>query len=792
MRILIDGQTLHTHERYRGIGRYFIEVLSELAARHEHSITLASFQGMDLRGLPGNISAVTIDVDAEADAALKTLQYRQGLEDIAERDGFDVFWNPNPLMDNVLFPGILKGCGNIATVHDLIPLIFPDKYLYTLSTELFEGYLSRVLKLPLYDRIIAVSNSTRNDAVKFASVGEDRITVIHEGINQIFFERQSADDKEEVSFRYGLPKDFIFTLGGPNFRKNNENLVRAFSILIKRHGKDTNLVFGSDFPKESRERLEALAKESGVFERLFFIGSVPDGDLGAVYSLSSAFIFPSLYEGFGLPILEAFASGTPVLAAENSSIPEIVGEAGLYFDGGNAEDIAEKASKLLGDKDLQNSCKEAGLKRAREFSWKKTALDTLALFESALKEERKGAAIRKTGRKKQRLAFFSPFNPQHSGIADYSEELLIHLKGKAEIDLFVDGITPSNPEIIRNFRFHDHKEFEKMAGGYDNIIYHMGNNTLHEYIYAALKKYPGITVLHDFNIHPFIRVTTLDKNDRDAYGRELEGCYGALGRVLVEKIKNEDYNLSVHSFPLNRKIFEASKAVIVHSQWCRDQVYGGNVFVVPSGVNIEPELKADELKALRRALGMDDNTFAIACFGDIVYTKRIDVIIKAFSIFRLFTENAKLYLVGKNYPGMEAKLARLIEFHGLKDSVVITGKVDMDLFQKYMKASDVILNLRYPTLGETSASLTRGMSFGKPVIISNVAQFREYPDGCCLKLDVGEREVESLFELLTKLNKDAELRGRIGGSARRYVEGNCSWPKVAERYLDIVESFSGN
>lgn len=789
MRILIDGQTLHTRERRRGIGRYFIEVLKRLSGgAREDRIFVAAVEDASLHGVECERTAlVKVPVDAGADPALKALQYRQGLQDIVSREGIEVFWNPNPLMDSVLFPGRIEGCVSIATVHDLIPLKFPGQYLDGLEPGAFDDYIGRLTRLPLLDGIIAVSKATRDDLIRYTSVPEQKITVIYEGVDEMFFERPSRTDMDEVGYRYGLPRDFLFSLGGEDFRKNNENLLRAFSILRKKQTGDIALVLGGDFTGGYREGLTRLAKELGAAEKVMFIGAIPDGDLTAIFNLSTVFVFPSLYEGFGLPVLEAMAAGTPVAASNASSIPEVLDDAGVYFDPNDPQDMAAKVSELLDDDDMRKRFSETSVAKAGEFTWDKTIAGMTSLF--ALRPVETGEKTpsgAKAERKKTRMAFFSPLNPQHSGICDYSEDLLAHLGKYAQVDLFVDGIVPSNPDVTNNFRHYDYKEFEKMAAGYDAFLYHMGNNTLHEYIYRTLKRFPGITVLHDYNIHSFIRATTLTKGDRQAYIDEIEACYGRLGGFITERIKKHDFDPNVLRFSLNDEVFKSSKAVIVHSRWCMEQTAGDNVFVVPSGIDIE-RFSTDEIRPIRDGLGITQETLALACLGDIVFTKRIDVVIKAFSIFRLFNKEARLFLIGKCYPDMEDKVRRLVDLYGLEGSTTITGKVDMDVFKKYMKASDIILNLRYPTMGETSASLMRAMSYGKPVIISNINQFREFPDDCCLKVDVCDREQDILLGHLMRLGKDPALRKMIGDKARRYVEENCSWEKVALKYLDVID-----
>lgn len=804
MRILIDGQTLHTLERNRGIGYYFIKALEHLITEAPgNAIFVSALKKADLSDLPEavkrNSSFLKMDIDInKCDAELQALRYRQGLEEIVLREKIDIYWNPNPLMGNVIFPGILLGCKNVATVHDLMPLIFPNEYLNILNMDAFEDYISRLLSLSLFDAIIAVSKSTKDDLIRYTSVHDEKITVIYEGVDSSFFNKPTILDKSEVELRYGLPKDFMFTLSGPDYRKNNRRLIEAFAIIANKYKKNIHLVIGGDFRRDQGQEKEGLissARKLGVGDKLIFIGAIADGDLPVIYSLSKLFVSPSLYEGFGLTVLEAMAVEIPVAASNVSATPEVLGDAGVYFDPHDIKNMVEKIVKLLEDDNLFRAASNASVLRAKDFSWGKTAIQTYRLFEYLMKEDESKKEASRAGRLKKeklRLAFFSPLNPQHSGISDYSEALLIHLKEYAQIDLFVDGIIPSNPEILNNFRYYDYKEFEKdgIRDKYDNIIYQMGNNTLHDYIYLTLQRYPGITVLHDYNIHSFIRGITLVRNKADVYLQEIRDCYDILGDFISERLSKNDFDLSIYRFPLNNKIFKKSRAVIVHSEWVKNQVKGDNIFFIHQGADLEPEIDAKDMYKLREEMGIPLNTYIISCFGDIVHTKRIDAVIRAFSIFRLFYNDAKLFLVGRCHPEMEQTISKLIGRYDLKESLRLTGKVSLEDFKKYMKASDVIMNLRYPTMGETSASLLRAMSYGKPAIISNINQFREFPDACCLKADVGDKEQNMLLRHLIQLRENPFFRKRLGENARGYIKENCSWNTIAEKYSNIIEYYT--
>ena len=796
MNILIDGQTLHSHERNRGIGRYLVNILKSLCCIDtDYSYYISIVKSIDLSAIPidirKNVTFLSLENNHREPFDIQEMAYHNQLEDIVFQKQINIYWNPNPLMMNVLFSDRVKGCKNIATVHDVIPLIFPEECLYNIPKEIFENYVSRIKRLSLFDEIFTDSNSTKKDFLKFSGMDDNKVTVINYGIEDEFFKESTAEDIDEVKLRYGLPNEYIFTVGGPNFRKNDRNLISALSLLRNDLKNQTNLVLGSSYDSTSKNEIIQHAQDVGLENRIHFTGHIPDGDLKSIYAGCSIFVFPSLYEGFGIPVLEAMAAGKPIAASKTSSIPEVLGSSGYYFDPYNIKSIAESIAKLLENSEEREILSKNGKVRAEKFRLHHITKEINKRFNDINHEKKIKTRLKKNKiNRKPNLAFFSPLNPQQSGISDYSEALLSHLKKYAEIDLFVDSIEPSTPEIYNDFDFYSFHRFddENKKKKYDAVLHHMGNNEIHEFIYLHLLRYPGITVLHDYNIHPFIHRITMQRDNIGAYYHEIIECYNDLGKVITKRLKEKKCTLDNLMFPLNNSVITKSKRVIVHSEWAKRQIGSNHVVVVPLGIDIKPSITRNEIKNLRNKFGFDLNHYIIACFGDIVSTKRITVIIKSFSVLRLFIENAKLLLVGKLYHDMEKEINSLIERYKLKEFIYITGRVESDDFNDYIKSADVILNLRYPTMGETSLSMIKSMAFGKPVIVSNIKQFREIPNDCCFKIDVGMDEKKQLIDILMRLNRNPNLRYEIGTNARNYVNKNFNWNKITQKYLDVIYS----
>ena len=278
--------------------------------------------------------------------------------------------------EHLLMP--LRGVPTILTIHDLIFRIMPEHH-----KPLNRWYLN--LTLPLYSRranhIIVVSESTRRDVINAYGVHEDKISVIPEAAAPRFAP-QSAKAIEAVRQRYQLPEKFLLYVGTIEPRKNLLRLLKVWEKLYKASAAPPLVIVGSR--GWLSEDFFAALEKSPVRNGALLTGYVRDEDLPALYAAATAFIFPSLYEGFGLPPLEAMACGTPVICSNSSSLPEVVGDAALLCDPTDELALADALIRIVSDTDLQNMLRERGLKQAAKFSWERTAKETLAVYNRAL------------------------------------------------------------------------------------------------------------------------------------------------------------------------------------------------------------------------------------------------------------------------------------------------------------------------------------------------------------------------------------------------------------------------
>lgn len=267
------------------------------------------------------------------------------------------------------------GVPSLGTVHDLSQLHVPQKY-----DRLRTFYVMRVLPLMMrrLTRVISVSESTRRDLEGYAGVDPHKIRVIHNGADLgRYFPRDRATAQEEVRRELGIPSPFVLYIARLEHPgKNHVRLLEAFARLRAQTALRHRLVLvGSRW--NGAEIIKAKVAELGLREDVIFPGFVPTDSLPVLYAAAEALVFPSLFEGFGIPLLEAMASGTPLCAANVSSIPEVVGDAGLLFDPLDPAAIADALRQILTDSVLRETLVARGLARAPLFSWDKAAAGIL-------------------------------------------------------------------------------------------------------------------------------------------------------------------------------------------------------------------------------------------------------------------------------------------------------------------------------------------------------------------------------------------------------------------------------
>lgn len=375
-----------------------------------------------------------------------------------------------------------------------------------------------------------------------------------------------------------------------------------------------------------------------------------------------------------------------------------------------------------------------------------------------------------------RLAYFSPLPPQQSGISDYSEALLPHLSQHFDIDLWVSGFTPDSA-LSRKYRIIDYSKSKNQISHlehYDYILYNIGNNpTFHAEMYDAFLKYPGHVILHDFVLFFLITGYYLDyKNERVSYIQEFYENYGNEGIHAVKKILQGSIPplqfQNPEKYPLIRKIIQTAPGIIVHSESTKKALvtYGCSPEKIAkinqiNYSNMNFNFSPKQCKTIKKQFKIKSDGILIASLGYIAPTKRNAQVIKAVNEIISSSRLPIEYL-------MIGDGTYIDDF--LNPNIKKTGFIPKGDYEKLVSCSDIIVNLRYPSMGETSATLLQAMTAGKPCIVSDIAWFSELPDNTVLKISIDKnKENDELKQSVNLLISDTQKRTDLGKNAQRYI-----------------------
>lgn len=389
MRIGIN--TLFFRHPASGSGQYLIHLLNALAdvdTRNEYLLVgpepISESVQQQLRA-PFTRYAKGVTGPLGRNASLEKMTWEQwtGPRE-ARRLGVDVFHVPH------FAPPLITGSVPVvATIHDVIPLRLP-LYHNSAKAKVYSSVVARAAHRATL--VITISQHAKQDIVDALKLSEERIRVIYQAVSDEFKPVEDPEKLASVRARYGLTGRYVFYLGGLDARKNVPQLVRAFSHLYKRLGDPNLQLLISGNPDKQNGSLfpdpRPVAADLGTGGQIIY-RFVEEEDKPLIYSGASVFVFPSLYEGFGLTPLEAMSCGAPVICSNRTSLPEVVGDAALSIDPDDLPAMVDAMYRVLTNAELSADLRARGLARAKLFSWHKTARETLAVYEEAVSRKKK-------------------------------------------------------------------------------------------------------------------------------------------------------------------------------------------------------------------------------------------------------------------------------------------------------------------------------------------------------------------------------------------------------------------
>jgi len=368
MRVAIDARKLHDF----GIGTYIRNLLRQLARidRDTEYVLLCQEADLDVGTLLGANFRTVLEPSPNY-----SLREQIHVPWVLHRERPDVYHAPH----YVLPAGVR--CRSVVTIHDCIHLMFPQ-YLPNRAAYAY-ARASMWAAARRSDRILTVSEASKRDILHFFNVPPEKIVVVYNAIDEHFSVTPPAEDVARVRERYQLDHQFMLYVGNIKPHKNLVRLIEAFAEL-RRTGFDEVklLIIGDQISK--LPALRRAVHSHKLHKHVRFLGYVSDQTLGVLYRLAAAFVFPSLYEGFGLPPLEAMASGTPVVTSNVSSLPEVAGEAAVLVDPYDVDSIVDGMRRVLSDPALAAALRRKGVERAREFSWERSVAKTRQVYQQVV------------------------------------------------------------------------------------------------------------------------------------------------------------------------------------------------------------------------------------------------------------------------------------------------------------------------------------------------------------------------------------------------------------------------
>jgi glycosyltransferase involved in cell wall biosynthesis len=807
MRVLLDMQGAQGASRAAGVGRFVLGFARALARAHGgHELHLLVNAGLHDSaasliaefGGDGPGPALPIHVWTPPEGCAAGSDPQSPRRRLAEMIRAQAIHDATPdllLLGSVFegwrddavttWPAEMQRPPTAAILHDLIPLSLRPMYLDGLWREagLLPWYARALDEVGQAGLLLCNSEATRAEAVRHLSFPPGRLAVVGGGVEPHFAPPDPPD--ATLPGRLGIPPGCLLYLGAGDPRKNEGVLLDAFARLPPALRAAHPLAIGHVNPPHLRA--QAQARGLGAQE-VITLPFVAEADLPGLYAASALMVFPSLAEGLGLPLLEAMACGTPVIASDISAMPEVLGRADCLFDPHDAVALASLIAAVLGDADRRAEMSAYGVRRAREFSWDATAARAWPAL------ERMGAT-RGYWRPlpRQRLALVSPLPPAPSGIADYTAELAPALAPHYAVTL-VSAVPPEGA-LRGRFPWMGEDEFLAEGGQFDRVLYQIGNNPLHApTLRRLLPRHPGVVTLHDPVLTDLRNWMLTDRAARE----------GAMAR----RVEEEGYPATLAGAPTagSAGVLAQAMGVLVHSEHARARLrdeYGpaatAHVQVVahlraPPGLpprsDARSALGADARAALgadaRAALGLAGDAPVIAAFG-LITTRKLPLrLLEAFARVAARHPHAKLAFIGGAQDGLDGRLRHAAAQHGLAARLILTGRVAPEDYRRWLAAADIAVQLRSDSTGETSGAVKDALMAGLPVVVNAHGAMAELPPTACHLLPDDVTEA-ALAGALSTLLADAGARGCLGAAGRAWALAALAPGAVGKRHRQLIE-----
>ena len=740
MSALFDIQAIQSPAHAeRGIARYVLNLAEALE-----------------RGHSGVVSGYVLNPDLPVPSSIEPLlgRGRVTFSDRANISSGSIYHVGSPIeavpLDRLHPPGASRS-RVVVTLYDLIPKLFPETYLTTAATQAWYGMRLELIRRS--DRILAISESTARDAVEELGVPAERVVTVGAGVSDQFArpgDREAAFAELRRRHRW-LDQGFVLYTGGIEPRKNIDRLLVAYAglpdALVQRH----QLVIVCKVLSSELASLRRRLRKLGIAGRVHFPGYVSDEELVRLYQTCELFVFPALYEGFGLPVAEAIACGAPVISSNTSALPELLRDQEALFDPRDVDAIRAALARALGDEPLR--ARLASVELDQRHRWSGVAERTAEVYEELAGEPPR------PHRRRTRVAFVSPLPPARSGIADASSSFLEELASRWDIDAFADQDEATVPEGVH---FQPIRRFDvarRAAGGYDRVIVCLGNSEHHAEALALLRRHRAVVIAHDVRLAGLYAWLGANRPDL-----EPRGLRGALFSMYENRLPSDlggsgwvdvaDYQR--YGVLMAREVISLAERYLVHSSYAGDLARldaapedEAKIGVLPFGIS--PPADSDALHAPA------DTEPIVATFGIVGPSKQPEKLLQAFARLPEHERRAELVFAGPIEASQRDTLGQVAEALGVGQRVRFTGELGEREFGDWISRASVAVQLRSVSNGETSASITRCLAAGVPTVVTAIGSARELPDQAVVKVDP-----DVSASMLA-----AQVASLLGGPARR-------------------------
>ncbi len=616
----------------------------------------------------------------------------------------------------------------VATCYDLIPYRFPDRYLRNPIAR--TRYNTRLALLATADAIVTDSQSAASDAMELLGVPASRLTVIGAGVGPQFRppDASLADRMSELDDALpGIEPNFVLVPSGMDWRKNTVGAVNAFAMLPTELRQRHQLVLSCRLDEQRQAELVELCEALGVSGRVLVTGYVSDEVLITLYQSAQLVLFPSFYEGFGLPVLEARRCGARVICANSSSMPEVLVDPRSRFEPYDTSDMAAKLEQALADPSFA-----AILDRVPDsgFTWSQAARRLVGVYKTLGGTPSVGRQQRSDGRR--RLGVVTPFPPAQSGVAEHSSRLMRAIHDHiddVEVVAFVEsgasGLGVNAPYPIREL---SSLPYRWAAGELDAVLYCFGNHPIHRAFYPMLRRVPGHVFLHDIRL------------------------LGAFDEHLLGPLVARFYDEPPRDPLLTAPVANSACSVLVQSR------YAATLVERECGVQAV-DVGPVHCRAVDQREASDEPSGLpwVISAGVADTTKRTATFVAA----------AKILVVGG------VARASVVGEHGDDfvaegDTVSATGRVTDDELDSWLRRASVVVQLRDGTNGESSGIVSDAIALGCAVVVSDVGAMGELPDTVVVKVPE-EITPQALADVISGLLEDDARCRQLRASARAYA-----------------------